>query len=93
MKADLIVRKDAAYRKVELDRQRWLEVAGTTIAFVSPEDLIHSKLVWDKDSHSELQLKDVRQLFEAVEDLDCGCLHTWAVELGVRDALERIGGS
>jgi len=81
VKADFIVRKDAAYRKVELDRRRWLEVAGTAIAFVSPED-----------SHSELQRRDVRQLVESVEDLDWGYLHTWAGELGVRDALERIGG-
>jgi len=93
VKADFIVRKDTACRKVELDRRRWLEVAGTTIAFVSPEDLILSKLVWGEDSHSELQRKDVRQLVEAVEDLDWGYLQAWAVELGVRDALERIGGS
>jgi len=93
VKADFIVRKDAAYRKVELDRRRWLEVAGAAIAFVSPEDLILSKLVWGEDSHSELQRKDVRQLVEAVQDLDWGYLHTWAVELGVRDALERIEGS
>ena len=93
VKADFIVRKDTAYRKVELDRRRWLDVAGTTIAFVSPEDLILSKLVWGKDSHSELQRNDVRQLVESVADLDWGYLRRWAVELGVRDALERIGGS
>jgi hypothetical protein len=93
VKADFIVRKDTAYRKVELDRRRWLEVAGTAIAFVSPEDLILSKLVWGEDSHSELQRKDVRQLVEAVEDLDWDYLQAWAGELGVRDALERIGGS
>ena len=78
---------------MELDRRRWLDVAGTAIAFVSPEDLILSKLVWGKDSHSELQRKDVRQFFEAVEDIDWSYLHTWAVELGVGDALERIEGS
>jgi len=93
VKADFIVRKDAAYRKVELERRRWLEVAGTAIAFVSPEDLILSKLVWGQDSRSELQRNDVRQLAAAVKDLDWGYLHTWAVELGVQDALERIGGS
>jgi hypothetical protein len=93
VKADFIVRKDTAYRKVELDRRRWLDVAGTSIAFVSPEDLILSKLVWGEDSHSELQRKDVRQLVESVEDLDWGYLQAWAAELGVRDALERIGGS
>ena len=93
VKADFIVRKDAAYRKVELDRRRWLDVAGTTIAFVSPEDLILSKLVWRKDSHSELQRNDVRHLVESVEGLAWGYLQAGAVELGVRDALERIGGS
>jgi hypothetical protein len=93
VKADFIVRKDTAYREVELERRRWLEVGGMAIAFVSPEDPILSKLVWGADSHSELQRKDVRQLIESVEGLDWGYLQTWAVELGVRDALERIGGS
>jgi len=93
VKADFVVRKDAAYRKVELDRRRWPDVDGTAVAFVSPEDLILSKLVWGRDSHSELQRTDVRQLVETVEDLDWGYLHTWAGELGVRDALEQIGGS
>ena len=72
VKADVIVRKDAAYRKVELDRRRWLDVAGTAIAFVSPEDLILSKLLWSEGSRSELQREDVRQLVESVEDLDWG---------------------
>ena len=93
VKADFIVRKDSAYRKVELDRRRWLDVTGTAIAFVSPEDLILSRLVWGEDSHSELQRNDVRQLVESVADLDWGYLRTWAVGLGVQDALERIGGS
>jgi hypothetical protein len=93
VKADFIVRKDAAYRTVEFERRRWVEVDGTAIAFVSPEDLILSKLVWSQDSHSELHRNDVRHLVAAVKDLDWGYLHTWAVELGVRDALERIGGS
>jgi hypothetical protein len=93
VKADFIVRKDAAYREVELERRPWLEVGGMAIAFVAPEDLILSKLVWGKDSHSELQRNDVRQLVRSVGDLDWGYLQTWAAELGVRDALERIGGS
>ena len=70
-----------------------VEAVGTAIAFVSPEDLILSKLVWGEDSHSELQRNDVRQLVEAVEDLDWDYLQAWAGELGVRDALERIGES
>ena len=93
VKADFIVRKDTAYRKVEFDRRRWLDVAGTRIAFVSPEDLILSKLVWGEDSHAELHRRDVRQLVESVDDLDWGYLNTWAGELGVQDALEQIGGS
>lgn len=93
VKADFIVRKDTAYRKVELDRRRWVEVAGTAIAFASPEDLILSKLAWSRDSHSELQRKDARQLVESVEDLDWHYLRTWAEELGVLGALDESGRS
>ena len=88
VKAGFIVQRDTAYGRGEFDRRQWHDVAGTSIAFVSPEELILSKLVGGEDSHSELQRNDVRLLVESVEDLDWGYLQAWAVELGARDALE-----
>jgi len=51
------------------------------------------RMTRDIDVVVEVGPADARQLVAAVEELDWGYLQTWAVELGVRDALERIGES
>jgi hypothetical protein len=49
--------------------------------FVSPEDLIISKLNWAKDSLSEIQLKDVRNLIGTVDNLDFKYIDNWISQL------------
>jgi hypothetical protein len=51
--------------------------------FISPEDLIISKLNWAKDSHSEIQMKDVRNLMETVDNLDLKYIDKWISQLGL----------
>lgn len=48
-----------------------------------------SKLVWAKDSESDLQLRDVGWMLESVSDSDTTYLHKWADKLGVAELLER----
>jgi hypothetical protein len=50
---------------------------------VSAEDLILSKLEWAKDSRSEVQLNDVRNLLKYVKGLNRSYLTRWAKALGV----------
>ena len=88
IKAYFIVRKDDPYREAEFARRRHIEVAGTRVAIVAPEDLILSKLIWAKESQSELQQRDVVQLMQSVKDLDWPYLERWAVTLGVPDDLK-----
>jgi len=54
---------------------------------VSPEDLILSKLVWGKDSASELQMRDVLQIIRGSASLDWPYLEKWASILGVSEML------
>jgi len=93
IKADFIVRKDDRYHELELSRRRHVDVAGTRVAIVAPEDLILSKLVWGKESGSELQRRDVVALIQGVKELDWPYLEQWAVTLGVADQLKeaRLG--
>ncbi len=56
---------------------------------VAPEDLILSKLVWMKQSQSELQARDVRQLLAHVKTLEMDYLGKWSRALGVYDLLEQ----
>jgi hypothetical protein len=90
VKVDCVVRKRAAYRLEEFNRKRPIEVEGQRIWIVSPEDLILSKLYWARDSLSELQLGDVRNILDAVPTLDWEYMEHWARELGIQPLLEKV---
>jgi hypothetical protein len=88
IKVDLIVRKSSEYRQVEFARRQPVRIHDVKTWIVSREDLILSKLVWGKDSGSELQRRDARTLLD--ESMDREYLTRWAVRLGVAEALAEI---
>jgi hypothetical protein len=90
IKADFIVCKDSPYRLVEFGRRREIDVQGTPVAVVAPEDLILSKLDWARESGSELQRRDVQNIIAAVGDLDWDYLEQWADELQLGEMLEQV---
>jgi hypothetical protein len=57
---------------------------------VSSEDLILSKIDWAKDSRSEAQLKDVRNLLKDVKGLNRRYLIRWAKALGVEALYQEV---
>ncbi len=69
-----------------------IPVEGRPVFFVAPEDLILSKLHWAQESGSELQARDVRDLLDAVKDLDLEYLQRLAAQLEVGESLERLHG-
>jgi len=89
VKIDFIVRKDIPYRQIEFDRRRTIDVEGTRMSVVSPEDLILSKLYWAKDSLSETQLRDVKNILETVEKLDLPYIEKWVHDLGLEPVYEK----
>ena len=88
IKVDFVVRKDTPYRLKEFSRKKKISVDGQDLYVVAPEDLILSKLEWAKDSKSEVQLRDVKNLLQSVKGLDRRYLARWAKQLGV-DSLYR----
>jgi hypothetical protein len=64
---DLIARKDSDYRREEFCRRRRVTIDDLDLFMVAPEDLIISKLDWARQSRSEVQLADVRNLLASVE--------------------------
>ena len=88
IKVDLIVRKSSEYRQVEFARRQPVQIHDVKTWIVSREDLILSKLVWGKDSGSELQRRDARTLLDEAMDRDY--LTRWAVRLGVAEVLAEI---
>ena len=81
IKVDCIVRKRTEYRLNEFNRRQRIKIQDFETWIVSKDDLIISKLDWAKDSHSELQLRDVKNL------ADTGCdrayIEHWTGELGL----------
>jgi hypothetical protein len=90
IKVDLIIRKDEKYRIEEFTHKKKIPVEGVSISVAAPEDLILSKLVWSKQSQSELQFRDVRQMMMVLKELNYGYLEKWAKVLHVDDLLRKV---
>jgi hypothetical protein len=57
-KADLIVRKDREFSRLEFSRRRIHSVGDTRVYLTSAEDILIAKLEWNKIGESERQLED-----------------------------------
>jgi hypothetical protein len=89
IKVDLIVRKSSDYRRVEFDRRQRATLGTVDTWIVSREDLILSKLVWARDSQSEMQRRDVELLLKD-DNLDRDYLRLWTSRLGVDTVLNEL---
>ena len=85
IKVDCIVRKSSEYRKTEFERRQKISIRDFTTFIVSKEDLIISKLFWAKESRSEIQFRDVRNLLAS--EHDGVYLQRWTRELGLDNLL------
>jgi hypothetical protein len=88
IKVDCIVRKQTSFRLGEFARRQRVELRDFKTWIVSKEDLILSKLFWAKDSHSDFQLRDVRNLVATGCDRDY--IGRWTMELGVANLWKEI---
>ena len=88
IKLDCIVLKSDQYREEEFARRRLVSLGDFETWIVSREDLILSKLYWARDSKSELQLRDVKNLLTV--DCDMPYLFSRAEYLGVKRLLIQV---
>ena len=79
IKVDCIIRKQSEYRLTEFNRRQRIRIEEFETWIVSKEDLILSKMFWAKDSHSELQLRDVKNL--VLTGYDSTYIERWAQAL------------
>jgi hypothetical protein len=89
-KVDFIVRDEREYEVEKFERRRRVEVDGQPMWMIAPEDLVLSKLVWAKDSRSELQFRDVRSIITLQPDLDWAYMTGWAIRLTVAKLLAEL---
>jgi len=86
IKVDCIIRKNSEYRRMEFGRRQKIFVLDFITFIVSKEDLIISKLSWAKESNSDVQLSDVRNLLAT--GYDDAYLRHWTRELGLDNLLK-----
>lgn len=90
VKVDFIIRKDTNYRNLEFKNRRCLVWEGQEIFVASPEDLILSKLFWARESLSEVQLRDIRNLFRTNPNLNRGYIEKWVRELKLDEVYNEV---
>lgn len=88
IKVDMIVLGKTPFDDSEFGRRLNVTLGDFETTIISREDLVLAKLLWAKDSGSELQLRDVRNLLMGA--CDKTYLQWWAAELGVKDVLDDL---
>ena len=68
VKVDCIVKKRDQFDTERFSRRKRSRIGKIEFWAIGKEDLIMSKLRWAKDSHSEMQFRDVRNLIESGVD-------------------------
>ena len=93
LKIDFWVRGSKAdiYGKLKFERARIKKINNQEIYFISPEDLILSKLVWAKESESTRHLEDVKTILDVQKSkLDLDYIKKWAIQQSTIETLEEI---
>jgi hypothetical protein len=88
IKVDFVVRKDEPFRLAEFQRRVRIRVEDFETWIVTKEDLILSKLYWARDSHSERQLSDIKNLIATGCDL--AYLEPWTQRLGLESLWNEV---
>jgi len=78
IKVDFWVLENDIYARSRMKRRVIKRVWGQNISFISPEDLILSKLIWHKKSGSTRQLEDIESIIAIQKKLDWKYIKRWA---------------
>jgi len=91
LKIDFWVAKEDLSLPQEFKNKKLKRINGQDVYFVSPEDLILSKLQWYKISPMSKHLEDIESVFKFSGDkLDMNYIEKWAKALGVSETLDKL---
>lgn len=90
IKIDFIVDKGGEYDVTAFGRRKEIDVDGISVWMISPEDLIIRKLLWSKESMSEMQTRDVDNMLSMCDDLDGDYLRSWITKLGLQGQYDKV---
>jgi hypothetical protein len=87
-KVDVFPRKRDRFRETEFARRRRVTIADFDTWLVTAEDLILAKLLWTRESPSEVQMRDIRALLLA--ELDREYIESWIRELELNELWQEV---
>ncbi len=91
LKIDFWVIKNDSVGMAELKRRQPRKIGKQTVYFISPEDLILSKLLWHKESESTRHLEDIESVIAVSRKiLDFKYLKSQAEKRGFSETLNKI---
>lgn len=88
MKIDFWILKNEEYARFALKRSIKKDL-GREISFISPEDLIISKLIWHKKDSSSRHLEDIRSVLE-ISPVDEEYVKKWVKKLNLQKGYKEI---
>ncbi len=80
-KIDLIAQTESEYSTSQFQRRKRIDFLDSKVWVISPEDLVLSKLNWQKMSASSQQRNDIITIIDLI-DLDTNYINNWAKKLG-----------
>lgn len=78
------------FDKQAMRRRQYKMIQRQKVAFISPEDLIISKMRWYQASQSTRHLEDIESVIAITKKLDWQYLEKWAGELGLSEELQKL---
>jgi len=90
IKIDFIIRKESEFQDMAFSRRKAISIEDKPMWLISAEDLILAKLLWAKDSYSEMQIIDVRNLMITVKNLDREYIMKWILQLGLDEIYQKV---
>jgi len=82
------VQKDTEFARTSFLRRYKEKVAGVEFWTTTREDLIISKLHWAKDTHSEMQIRDIANL--TATEYDSAYVNGWIDKLGLHEIWDEV---
>ena len=95
VKVDFFVMEGTPFDRSQLDRRMLQHILGHRVYFVSPEDLILSKLLWFQSGESAKQYEDLASIVRMQPKLDWKYLRRWATihkTFAILDSLKKQSG-
>lgn len=90
LKVDFWILKNDLFSLEQIRRRKAKKIGISKIYFISPEDLILSKLLLYQISHSDRQLEDIASVIKFQKKLDWKYLRKWAKQQETDDILNGL---